>query len=40
MVRLSGIAAVLLIAGVPCLVLPERHVLGAGAAVINAIESR
>ena len=30
MVRLSGIAAVLLIAGVPCLVLPERHVLGAG----------
>ena len=30
MVWLSGIAAVLLIAGVPCLVLPERHVLGAG----------
>ena len=30
MVRLSGIAAVLLIASVPCLVLPERHVLGAG----------
>jgi len=32
MVRLSGIVAVLLIAGVPCLVLPERHVLGAGIA--------
>lgn len=30
MVRLSGITALLLIAGVPCLVLPERHVLGAG----------
>lgn len=30
MVRLSGVAAVLLIAGVPCLVLPERHMLGAG----------
>ena len=30
MVWLSGIAAALLIAGVPCLVLPERHVLGAG----------
>jgi hypothetical protein len=32
MVRLSGIAALLLIAGVPCLVLPERYVLGAGVA--------
>ena len=30
MVWLSGIAAVLLIAGVPCLVLPERLVLCAG----------
>ena len=30
MVRLSGIIALLLIACVPCLVLPERHVLGAG----------
>src|SRR5690349_17690176 len=30
MVRLTGFIAVLLIAGAPCLVLPERHVLGAG----------
>ena len=30
MVRLSGLAALLLIAGAPCLVLPERQVLCAG----------
>ena len=30
MVRLSGVIAVLLIAAVSCLVLPEPHVLGAG----------
>ena len=38
MVWLSGIAAVLLIAGVPCLVLPERLVLCAGvvAATVSA----
>jgi hypothetical protein len=38
MVRLSGLVALLLIAGAPYLVLPERHVLGAGvvAAVICA----
>jgi len=29
MVRLSGLAALLLIAGAPCLVLPERHILAA-----------
>jgi len=30
MVRLSGLAALVLIAGAPWLVLPERHVLAAG----------
>jgi len=30
MVRLSGLVALPLIAGSPCLVLPERHVLAAG----------
>jgi len=30
MVRLSGLAALLLIAGTPWLVMPERHVLGSG----------
>ena len=30
MVRLGGIAALLMIAGAPYLILPERHVMGAG----------